>query len=119
MLIHLHSQATTTPKIRTAIQRSDEAGTVLAERFGVTPQTVYKWRNRDSIEDRSHTRHRLQTTLTPAQEARRGSATQDLTDLARRSPGCCPRVLEPECFPIGTGSLLTSSWCGELARLAG
>ena len=50
MLIHLHSQATTTPKIRTAIQRSDEAGTVLAERFGVTPQTVYKWRNRDSIE---------------------------------------------------------------------
>jgi transposase InsO family protein len=69
MLIHLHSQATTTPKIRTAIQRSDEAGTVLAERFGVTPQTVYKWRNRDSIEDRSHTRHRLQTTLTPAQEA--------------------------------------------------
>jgi transposase-like protein len=55
MLIHLHSQATTTPKIRTAIQRSDEAGTVLAERFGVTPQTVYKWRNRDSIEDRPHT----------------------------------------------------------------
>ena len=50
MLIHLHSQATTAPKIRTAIQRSDEAGTVLAERFGVTPQTVYKWRNRDSIE---------------------------------------------------------------------
>ena len=69
MLIHLHSQATTTPKVRAAIQASDEAGTVLAERYGVTPQTIYKWRKRDSVEDRSHTPHRLQTTLTPAQEA--------------------------------------------------
>jgi transposase-like protein len=42
---------------------------VLAERFGITEQTVYKWRKRDSVEDRSHTPHRLQTTLTPAQEA--------------------------------------------------
>ena len=69
MLIHLHKQATTTPKVRAAIQSSDDAGTVLAERFGVTAQTVYKWRKRDSVEDRSHTPHRLQTTLTPAQEA--------------------------------------------------
>ena len=44
MLIHLHKQATTTPKVRAAIQASDDAGTVLAERFGVTPQTIYKWR---------------------------------------------------------------------------
>jgi transposase-like protein len=69
MLIHLHKQATTTPKVRAAIQASDDAGTVLAERFGVTPQTIYKWRKRDSVADRSHTPHRLQTTLTPAQEA--------------------------------------------------
>jgi transposase-like protein len=69
MLIHLHKQATTTPKVRAAIQSSDDTGPVLAERFGVTPQTVYKWRKRDSVEDRSHTPHRLQTTLTPAQEA--------------------------------------------------
>ena len=66
MLIHLRSQATTTPKVRAAIQASEEVGTVLAEQFGVTPQTIYKWRKRDSIEDRSHTPHRLQTTLTPA-----------------------------------------------------
>jgi len=69
MLIHLHKQATTTPKVRAAIQASDDAGTALAERFGVTAQTIYKWRKRDSVEDRSHTPHRLQTTLTPAQEA--------------------------------------------------
>jgi len=69
MLIHLHKQARTTPKVRAAIQASDEVGTVLAERFGVTPQTIYKRCKRDSVEDRSHTPHRLQTALTPAQEA--------------------------------------------------
>ena len=69
MLIHLYKQATTMPKVRAAIQASDDAGTALAERFGVTAQTIYKWRKQDSIEDRSHTPHRLQTTLTPAQEA--------------------------------------------------
>ena len=69
MLIKLHSQATTTPKVRAAIQASDEPAWVLAERHGTTEQTVWKWRKRDTVEDRSHTPHRLQTTLTPAQEA--------------------------------------------------
>ncbi len=69
MLIKLHSQATTTAKIRAAIQASDEPARVLAERYGTTEQTVCKWRKRDRVADRSHTPHRLQTTLTPAQEA--------------------------------------------------
>ena len=42
---------------------------MLADRFGTTEQTVYKWRHRDNVHDRSHTPHRLQTTLTPPQEA--------------------------------------------------
>ena len=69
MLVRLHSQATTTPKVRADIQASDEPAWVLARRHGTTEQTVYKWRHRDSVEDRSHTPHRLQTTLTPTQEA--------------------------------------------------
>lgn len=69
MLIKLHGQATTTPKIRAAIQASDEPAWIVAERHGTSEQTVWKWRKRDSVEDRSHTPHRLQTTLTPAQEA--------------------------------------------------
>ena len=69
MLVRLHSQATTTPKVRAEIQASVEPAWVLAERHGTTEQTIYKWRHRDSVEDRSHTPHRLQTTLTPAQEA--------------------------------------------------
>ena len=55
MLINLHSQATTTPKIRAAIQESDEPAWVLAERYGTTEQTVWKWRKRDGVHDRSHT----------------------------------------------------------------
>ena len=63
------ARATTTPKVRVAIQASDAPASVLAVRFGTTGQTVYKWKHRDSVHDRSHTPHRLQTTLTPAQEA--------------------------------------------------
>ena len=69
MLIHLHKPATTPPKVRAVIQASREPASVLAERFGTTEQTIYKWRHRDSVLDRSHTAHRLQTTLAPAQEA--------------------------------------------------
>jgi transposase InsO family protein len=69
MRISLHPNATTTPKIRAAIQASDEPAAVLAARHGVSMGTIYAWRARDSTLDRSHTPHRLQTTLTPAQEA--------------------------------------------------
>ena len=68
MLINLHSQAATTPKVRAEIQASDEPARVLAGRYGITEQTVWKWRKRDCVNDRSHMAHRLQTTLTPAQE---------------------------------------------------
>jgi len=60
MLVHFHKQATTTPKVRAAIQASAEPALVLAERFGTTEQTVYKWRHRDRVNDRSHTPHELQ-----------------------------------------------------------
>lgn len=69
MLISLHKQATTTPKIRALIQASGEPAWIVAERFGISEQTVWKWRKRESLYDRSPTAHRLQTTLTPAQEA--------------------------------------------------
>ena len=70
MLIHLHKQATTTPKVRAAIQASTEPASALAARFGTTEQTVYKWKHHATVHDGSLTPHRLQTTLTPAaQEA--------------------------------------------------
>jgi len=85
MLIHHHKQATTTPKVRAAIQASGEPASVLADRFATTEQTVYKWRHRDSVHDRSHPPHQLQTTLTPAQ----GSSVKRLIRGIDRSEERC------------------------------
>jgi transposase-like protein len=68
MMIALHKQARTTPAVRAEIAASTESAAVLARRHGVTPPTIYKWKSRDTVQDRSHTAHKLQTTLTPAQE---------------------------------------------------
>lgn len=68
MMIALHKNARTTPAIRAEIATSSASAAILAQRFGVTEATVYKWKKRTSFQDCSHTAHRLQTTLTPAQE---------------------------------------------------
>lgn len=69
MLISLHKNATTTPAIRKAIQEATGTDAELMQRFGVGRSTIRRWRKRDSTADRSHTAHRLQTTLNAAQEA--------------------------------------------------
>jgi transposase InsO family protein len=68
MMIALHKNARTTPAIRAEIASSTASAASLAQRFRVTEATVYKWKKRTSFQDCSHTAHRLQTTLTPAQE---------------------------------------------------
>lgn len=68
MMIALHKNARTTPAIRAEIAASSDRAAVLAQRFGITEATVYKWKKRTSVHDASHTPHRLQTTLTPTQE---------------------------------------------------
>lgn len=69
MMIALHKQARTTPAVRAEIAASKEPAVVLAKRYNIALATVYKWQSRTEFHDRSHTAHRLQTTLTPAQEA--------------------------------------------------
>ncbi|MDT7929246.1 DDE-type integrase/transposase/recombinase, partial [Tepidimonas sp.] len=68
-MIALHKQARTTPAVRAEISASDEPVSVLAQRYHITESTVRQWQARADFNDRSHTPHRLQTTLTPAQEA--------------------------------------------------
>ncbi|MCW8183141.1 helix-turn-helix domain-containing protein, partial [Verminephrobacter eiseniae] len=58
----------TTPAVRAEIAASSQTASVLAQRYGITEQTVYKWKKREVFVDRCHTAHRLQTVLTPAQE---------------------------------------------------
>jgi len=68
MIIKLHKNARTTPAIRAEIAASNDSAAALAQRYGVTVATVYKWKNRTVFTDGSHTAKRLQTTLSPAQE---------------------------------------------------
>ncbi|CAB4244605.1 transposase [Methylacidimicrobium sp. AP8] len=68
MRITLHKNATTTPAIRTAIQRAKGSDYELARQFRVTRETIRRWRKRDFVEDASHTPHHLPTTLNPGQE---------------------------------------------------
>ena len=68
MLIKLHKNATTTPAIRAEIQKATGSDYALAEQYRVGRDTIRRWRKRDSVQDASHTPHRLQTTLNVGQE---------------------------------------------------
>ncbi|GAA4885328.1 hypothetical protein GCM10023333_18550 [Ferrimonas pelagia] len=68
MDIKLHANATTTPKIRKLIQESLKPVAVLAREVGIAESTVRRWKNRKTVNDGSHTKHNLGTTLTKAQE---------------------------------------------------
>jgi transposase InsO family protein len=97
MMIALHKNARTTPVIRDAIASGSDSAAALAQRFGITEATVYKWRKRASVHDASHTPHRLQTTLTPAQERvvveLRRTLLQPLDDLlAVTREFICPKA---------------------------
>lgn len=67
----IHVNARTTPRTRREIQEAPPSVShrELARRLGTTRHTVMKWRNREDTEDRSHRPHRMQTGLTPEQEA--------------------------------------------------
>jgi hypothetical protein len=68
MMIVWHNNAATTPAIPRKIAPSDEDFAVLAMRDSVSEDTVRKWKQQDSFEDRSLATHRLQSPLTPAPE---------------------------------------------------
>lgn len=67
----IHPQARTTAQIRKEIQELSGQLTQreLAEKYNVTRHTIRKWQRREAVTDRSHRPHRLQTTLSPEQEA--------------------------------------------------
>ena len=69
MMVRLHKNATTTPATRRYIQSSNLPVRRLARELGVSEDTIRRWKKRTDVEDRPHTAHRLQTNLTPFQEA--------------------------------------------------
>ena len=59
MNLKLHKLARTTPAIRKEIQTSTLTYKELREKYGISYDTIYKWRKRKDTQDRSHTRHNL------------------------------------------------------------
>ena len=60
-MLSIHPNARTTPAVRAEIARSGEPTAALARRFGVSTETVRKWRTRGaaSCRDRSSRPHKL------------------------------------------------------------
>jgi transposase-like protein len=60
-MLSIHPQARTTPAVRQEIARSSEPTGVLAQRFGVSTETVRKWRKRGAqdCQDHSSRPHKL------------------------------------------------------------
>jgi transposase len=92
-MLQIHPNARTTPVVRAEIARSDEPSGVLAKRYGVSTETVRKWRKRgpEDCLDRSAKPHRLPWKATDEERAvvcalRRstGFALDDLTFVFAR-----------------------------------
>jgi transposase len=70
-MLQIHPNARTTPAVRAEIARSGEATGVLARRFGVSTETVRKWRKRgpEDCLDHSARPHRLPWKATEEERA--------------------------------------------------
>jgi hypothetical protein len=68
MHLDRHKHARTTPAIRQELRAATKSERELAGAYHLNRATVRKWWRRDNGQDASHRPHRLQTTLTPAQE---------------------------------------------------
>jgi transposase InsO family protein len=70
-MLAIHPNARTTPAVRTEIARSREPTGVLAQRYGVSPETIRKWRKRGAqhCTDRSSRPHKLPWRATDEERA--------------------------------------------------
>jgi hypothetical protein len=82
MMVRLHKRARTTPAIRAEIAASDEPIQVLARRCHVSPSTIFRWKHRDSFEDRSHTHRTGWHDADAGAGDHRGGAAQDPAAVA-------------------------------------
>jgi hypothetical protein len=93
MKLNLHANATTTPKTRAYIQKSQASAAELAAELGVSEKTVRRWRARTTTQDRSHRPKRLAVSLTQTEEnlvvELRQSLDLSLDDIVEVMRRCC------------------------------
>jgi transposase-like protein len=53
-MLQIHPNARTTPAVRAEIARSQESSGALAKRFGVSAETIRKWRKRGPAQGSPH-----------------------------------------------------------------
>jgi len=89
--IILHKNARTTPAIREEIQKSSLGVKELAKKFHLSLDTIYKWKKRTDVYDRSHRRHNTLSSLTSVEEeivkelrATVGLSIDDITEVMHR-----------------------------------
>jgi transposase-like protein len=117
MLIRLHKKATTTPAIREYIRTSPKGVKALARELNLNPGTVRKWRGREDTQDASRRPHKMQTTLSPAQEALvvelRRTVLLSLDDLVAVTRA----HIHPDASRAAIGRLLAREGVSRLADL--
>ena len=97
----LHGSATTTEAVRRAIQNSQASLRALAERHGINPKTVAKWKKRDTTADRRRGReHRIQR----CSRFRKRRSSSPSANTALLPLDDCLYALQPT-IPHLTGSL--------------
>ena len=69
MLVKLHANAATTPKMRAYIQASRHPVAALARELGISETTVRRWQQRRDVADRASTPHTLATGFSAEEEA--------------------------------------------------
>jgi len=91
MLVKLHANAATTPKVRAYIQASSRSVAELASELGLSETTIRRWRGRRDGLDRSSRPHTLSTDFSAEEEeiavelrTRLGLSLDDVLEVMRR-----------------------------------
>ena len=63
-----HSNAVTNVHIRCDIRKYNQTNAILAAQYGTSSNTISKWKNRNSMDDRSSRPHSISYALTDVEE---------------------------------------------------
>jgi transposase-like protein len=118
MALKLHANATTTPRIRAYIQKSQASNAALARELGIHSRTVARWKGRQDGGDRSTRPHRLATTMTEWEDALivelRRSLALPLDDIVEAMRRCINAYSDD----VGRAFRLMSATCSDRSRPA-